>query len=344
MSSYPSLESRKDALVDWIAGQAGSRVRIENLKPLAGGASQEIWGLDLVEGPDAPLELVLRADAGGSLLNSLTRGDEFRLLHIAFKAGVKVPKPYWVCESNDVIGRQFYITAKVKGETIGRKIVRDENLAGARKVLGAEMAVELAKIHSVTPDNTDLSFMQVFPKGESAALKSAEKLYTLLDHFGQEPHPALELGLRWLLKNAPPLEQPVLVHGDFRIGNLMVQPEGLSSVLDWELSHVGDPYEDLAWPLVRFWRFGNNLKRLGGFGDAVELFDAYEKATGLPVDQSRVHYWEVLGNAKWAIGARQQAQRHLSGPAKSLELASIGRRVPEMELEVLNLIEKGPCY
>ncbi len=345
MSAYPSLDTRKDSLLEWLAGQAGGPVRIENLKPLAGGASQEIWGFDLFRGSDPALELIIRADAGGgTLLSSITRGDEFRLLHIAFKAGVKVPRPYWLCEDTAVLGRSFYITARMKGETIGRKIVRDQELAEARKVLASQMAEELVRIHSVTPSNTDLSFLPPLVKGQSAAEVATERLYVLMDHFTDEARPALELGLRWLKLNAPPLEQPVLVHGDFRVGNLMVDREGISAVLDWELSHLGDPHEDMAWPLVRFWRFGNSLKRLGGFGDPGAMFESYEKLTGKPVDRARVHYWEVLGNVKWAIGARQQAERHLKGPKKSLELASIGRRAPEMELEVLNLIERGPCY
>lgn len=345
MASHPDIGTRQEAIGQWIAAQAGAKATVRNLRPMAGGASQEIWSLDLdLEGSGAPLDLVLRADMGGSLLNALTRGDEFRLLQIASRAGVKVPRPYWLCEDTALIGRSFYITERVKGETIGRKIVRDESLAKARGRLAAGMGEELAKIHSVTPENTDLSFLPPVDSAVPVGGRTAEHLTRLLDLFGEEPHPALELGLRWLRENSPPAGELSLVHGDFRIGNLMVGPEGLVAVLDWELTHVGDRYEDFAWPIVRFWRFGNNVKRLGGFADPREMFDAYEKATGRAVDTRRVHYWEVMGNAKWAIGARQQANRHLTGPQKSLELASIGRRVPEMELELLDLIEKGPRY
>ncbi len=342
MAGYPKLDSRKDALAEWLCRQAGSKIQVNNLKPLAGGASQELWGLDLQGLEGGPLELVLRADAGGTLLNSLTKADEFRLLEISYKAGVTVPKPYWLCEDTEVIGRSFYVTARVKGEAIGRKIVRDKEFEEARQVLPAQMARELARIHSINQQNSDLEFLARLDP--AIPVNASRRLYMLLDHFKGEFHPALELGLRWLVQNAPPLDQPVLVHGDFRIGNLMVGPKGLTSVLDWELSHLGDPAEDLAWPQVRFWRFGNNLKRVGGIAGPAALFEAYEKETGKPVDRKRVHYWEVMGNAKWALGARQQADRFLSGAINSLELASIGRRIPEMELELLDLIERGPAY
>jgi aminoglycoside phosphotransferase (APT) family kinase protein len=155
-----------------------------------------------------------------------------------------------------------------------------------------------------------------------------------------EAHPALELAIRWLRPRAPACDRPVLAHGDFRVGNLMVGPEGLVGVFDWEFAHVGDPHEELAWPTVRSWRFGQDELRLGGVGQPEAFFAAYEAAGGRPVDRAAVRYWEVMGNLRWAVGCIAQAHRHLSGQAASVELASLGRRSCEMELEVLDLIEQ----
>jgi aminoglycoside phosphotransferase (APT) family kinase protein len=121
----------------------------------------------------------------------------------------------------------------------------------------------------------------------------------------------------------------------------MVGPEGLRGVFDWEFAHVGDPAEDLAWPCVRSWRFGQDGLRLGGVGTAEEFFEAYEKAGGAKVNRQTIDYWEILGNFRWAIGCIAQADRHLSGQASSLEFASLGRRTAEMELELLQLIERS---
>jgi aminoglycoside phosphotransferase (APT) family kinase protein len=131
-----------------------------------------------------------------------------------------------------------------------------------------------------------------------------------------------------------------LVHGDYRIGNVLIGDGGLHAVLDWEFAHVGDPCEDLAWFCVRAWRFGNDALEAGGIVEREAWLAAYERASGRSVDRARVAYLEVLGNVKWAIGALMQARRHLSGVERSIELASLGRVSAEMEFEALRLIEE----
>ena len=159
-----------------------------------------------------------------------------------------------------------------------------------------------------------------------------------LDEIG-EPHPALELGLRWLRRNEPHAPKNLtLLHGDYRLGNMMVNEQGLVSVLDWEFAHIGDPYEDITWSLVRDWRFGNDHLYFCGIAPPDEFFGAYERAMGVTIDHAKVRYWEVMGNVRWAVGMLNQAQRHLSGEELNLEFASLGRRCAELELEVMRLI------
>ena len=130
----------------------------------------------------------------------------------------------------------------------------------------------------------------------------------------------------------------MLVHGDFRLGNLVVGPEGLRAILDWEFACAGDPHEDLAWPFVRDWRFGRDDLRFGGLSDGEDFLAAYEEGSGRRVEREKLLFWETLGNFRWALGCRTQARRHLSGVEPSVELASLGRRACEMELETLDLI------
>jgi len=190
------------------------------------------------------------------------------------------------------------------------------------------MAEELAKIHALPRER--LAFL------EEAAV---DRLVDELDEIG-EPHPAIELGLWWLRENRPPRRPPVVVHGDFRIGNLVVDETGLVGVLDWEFVHLDDPARDLSFALVRAWRFGVPEKRLGGIGDVEPYLERYNELTGRGVTAAELDYWELAGNVGWATGCLTQAQRHLTGQDRSVELAILGRLGAEVEYEICHLLER----
>ena len=153
-----------------------------------------------------------------------------------------------------------------------------------------------------------------------------------------------EWAFRWLAANRPATSTPRLVHGDFRMGNLIVDgstaPVTLAAVLDWEAVHIGQIYEDLAWFCIRAWRFGAPPElAAGGLGSIEDFVTAYERAGGASVDRAALRWWLVLGTLRWGIICRYQAQRHLSGQTRSVELATIGRRVCETESDILDLLE-----
>jgi hypothetical protein len=162
----------------------------------------------------------------------------------------------------------------------------------------------------------------------------------LLDALG-EVRPALELGVRWLTAHRPEPGPTVTVHGDFRMGNLLVGPDGLRGVLDWELAHAGEAAEDIGWLCAPAWRFGGPGE-VGGFGAVPDLLAAYEAAGGLPVAAECVHWWQVYATVKWAAICALQASAHLSGATRSVELAAIGRRVCESEWDLFVLLGIRP--
>jgi aminoglycoside phosphotransferase (APT) family kinase protein len=229
---------------------------------------------------------------------------------------------------------------RIEGETIGRRIVQSAALSDARARLPEQLGRTLAAIHSVDPLAHGLDFLRAPAPGQSASEARLNQLEADLQTI-DEPHPALELGLRWLRIHAPATARLVLVHGDYRVGNFVVGSEGLRSILDWENVHRSDPHADLAWICLRSWRFGQDHLPVGGVSAREPFYAAYEAASGYPVDRWQAFYWEVLGNVQWALGALGQARRHLSGLAPSIELASLGRISAEMEWEVLKLIEQG---
>ncbi|MDQ2996955.1 MAG: phosphotransferase family protein, partial [Chloroflexota bacterium] len=235
------------------------------------------------------------------------------------------------------LGRPFLLMDRIAGESIGPRVVRRPELAAARVRLPAQMATQLARIHAIDP--TALDFLPRPPTGHSAALHALDTTRRVIDAIDLQK-PALEFGLRWLAQRAPSCEQLTLIHGDFRIGNLLVGPEGLNAVIDWEFAHVGDPHEDLAWACVRDWRFGNAALHVGGIGELAPYLATYESAAGREIDRNALRWWEIMGNLRWAATCHIQAHRHLSGADLSVELASLGRRAAEMELEFLTLIEE----
>jgi len=314
-------------------------VAIENFHKMPGGASREIWSFDCTMnrgGQTSRRAMVLRRDPGAHNI-STNRRHEFMVIRAAFDEGLPVPEVFWVSEDPAVLGSAFFIMARVDGETIARRLLRDDAYARAREVMPAQLAEILAKIHRIDPRKHQLDFLA--EPGDNAALTEVKRYEENFRRLALEPHPAFELAFRWLLKRVPRTPRKTLVHGDYRIGNVIFGPEGVRSILDWELAHLGDPMEDVGWMCVRAWRFGNDQKPVGGLGTREEFFRAYEKASGASVDPEAARFWEVFGNLRWGIITISQARTHIDGFVKSVELASIGRRTAETELELLNLIE-----
>jgi aminoglycoside phosphotransferase (APT) family kinase protein len=331
-------DPRVDRLERFLAEAAGaSAAAVLDLRPLAGGAVQENWRLDaeFAGGPFAGRQqLVLRGDAKAPIPASHARVHEFAILKEAHARGVKVPEPLWLCQDADVLGKAFFVMRRLAGVAAGHRVVKDARLGGGHARLAEALARELARIHAVPP--ASLGFLAA-PQ-PSPALAAVADYRAYLDRC-REPRPALEWGLAWLERNAPPLGELVLCHRDFRTGNYLADERGLVAVLDWEFANIGDAHEDIGWFCARCWRFGADDKEAGGIAAREAFIGAYERACGRRIDRARVRYFEAMAHARWAVIALQQAERHDSGRQPSLELALTGHVVPELELELLRMTE-----
>jgi aminoglycoside phosphotransferase (APT) family kinase protein len=309
------------------------KVKVTSALQLPGGASKEAWAIDL-EAKAGPLEVLVRR-AGGGTINSetLTLEQEFKVLKLAFNAGVTAPEP--LVYLKDCFGREAFVMQRLHGESIGRRVVSKAEYAEARIRLPFRMAEELARIHSVSLYG--LEFLPGTRKGDSVPVW-IRRLRQELDATG-EAHPVIELALYWLEHHAPPPNTLTLQHGDFRLGNLLVSHHDLIGVIDWEFAHVGDPAEDLAWSLVRAWRFGNDHLRLAGIAEVESYLESYNALRNTAVTFQHLFFWEVMGNVKWAVGALTQARRHLNALERNVELATLGRMACEMEYELLHLLK-----
>jgi aminoglycoside phosphotransferase (APT) family kinase protein len=323
------------AAFEAVLGPHFGQVAVVKAVQLAGGASKEAWAVDLKTTTDSgTLELLVRR-AGGGTINSetLTLEQEYQVLERAFAAGVTAPEP--LVYLPDCFGREAFVMQRLRGESVGRRLVSKPEFAEVRRKLPLRMAEELARIHSISLEGFD--FLPGTRQGDSVPAWIARLRHEL--DATAEPHPVIELALHWLERHAPAANPICLQHGDFRIGNLMVSSTDLVGVIDWEFAHVGDPAEDLAWGLIRAWRFGQDHLRLGGVGEVEPFLEHYNALSGQSITPEQLFFWEVMGNAKWAVGALTQARRHLNNLERNVELATLGRMACEMEFELLQLLK-----
>lgn len=294
---------------------------------LTGGASRQTFAVETTGGAG---HYVLQRELSPEPRLPNGMADEAMLVTAAREVGV--PAPLVVGSNLDgapEIGASFFVSQRVAGETIARRILRDDQFTDARVALPAQLGQALAALHGgVDPDR--IPWLE-----QSDELAKYREVADELDLVS----PAFELAFRWLAANAPDPARTrrTVVHGDFRLGNLIIDEAGLAAVIDWELGHIGDPMEDLGWVCVRAWRFGGPAP-VAGVGEYEDFFTAYEEAAGLPVDRAAVKWWETVGTLKWGIMCGSQSNRHLSGDVPSVELAAIGPRVAEQEYDVLRLI------
>ena len=315
-------------------------VKISNLRRLTGGASKQTWAFDAqIDDAEGQREvpLVMRADP--RRLQPQNDDLEYLLLKGAGATGVPVPTVY--ARGDGSLNMPFFLMEHVEGETIPRRLLRDDEYAEARDALPRQLGEILAKIHSVPIEPHGLGALPAPAEGQSPAECELERYEQVFRAVTPEPHPVFELAFRWLREQAPESTARVLVHGDFRMGNFMCGPEGARAILDWELAHVGDPMEDIGWLCVRSWRFGNDDQPIGGLGQRDDFYAAYQAAGGTTVDVGAIQFWEAFGNLRWGVSCIIQAKTYIDGHSPSVELASIGRRIAETEWELLNLMEAG---
>jgi aminoglycoside phosphotransferase (APT) family kinase protein len=306
---------------------------------LTGGAVQDNWQLTVnVEGgPRAGRhDWVMRTNAASQLGISLDRASEYAVISAAHAGGVRVAEP--IAQSRDaaVVGRPFMVQAKLPGSANARRLVRDPKLSEFGPSLARDLGRELAGIHAISAPRPDLAMLPIplVPPGRA----EVQRLRAALDR-ASEPRPALEYVLCWLDANAPASPRElVLVHGDFRTGNYMVDSGRLSGILDWEFAHWGDPREDLGWFCGRCWRAGNDVLTAGGIATRADLIAGYNDRARQKIDEGELAYWEILAAARWAAIAVLQGDRFRVAGDERIEPALTALMPSEMELDALDLI------
>ncbi len=309
-------------------------VLVREVRALSGGASSETAYIDaIIDGACQPL--ILQRAAGDSPAVAMSKSVQAELQRLVHGTGLPVANVVAILQPSDELG-DGYVMGFIDGETLPGKYLKSAEFASARIMLGDQCATALAHLHEIPSD-----LFRDLPLIASTPAELVQHLFELYAGY-DTPSPAFDLAFAWTRRHAPVPSGISLVHGDFRSGNLIVQKNtGLAAILDWELAHLGNPLEDLGWICVNSWRFGHWQKPVGGFADRAAFYAAYEKAAGKSIDLMQMFFWEVYGTLRWGISCLQLVHQHLSGDVVSVERAAIGRRISEVELDLMYMLKHG---
>ncbi len=311
-------------LANALARMAGGvALPIEHLGRLSGGANMESWSFDW-----GGAGYVLRRAPSAEMMDGRPFGHDVEavIVRAARKAGVLAPEIVGELGPDDRLG-SGYVMRRIDADVSPAKILSEppDSLLG-------DIARELARIHTIPAE--DFAHL---PAPTTTAMVA--DLKTRFASYGGD-RPVFALALKWLEDHLPTAIPPVFLHGDFRIGNLMANESGLAAVLDWELCHLGDRHQDLAFGCINSWRFGHIDRPAFGTGALTDFWAAYEAHSGVCVDATRFRFWLVYSTLWWGLCCLQMADIWRSGLDKALERAVIGRRTSETEVDLLMLLEE----
>ncbi|MBQ0718810.1 MAG: phosphotransferase family protein [Gammaproteobacteria bacterium] len=334
-----AADSAQQTLIDDIVARLelalkrryGEAASVENVAIATLGASNRTLLFDLVE-PGSRRRLVLRQETLKSAVSPfISPHDQFEILKVVYGHGVLVPEPIFELEPQDDLD-VGYVMACVEGETLPKTLLKAPEFAVARKRFAAQTGEIFAKLHAIDPG--EVAFLE-------KVVDSIDPLAAQISRYDAygEYHPGLDVGIRWLENNRPKAKPRVFVHGDYRNGNVILSPDGIEAVLDWECAHIGSAMEDFGWVCLRAWRFGNIDQPVGGFGPRDEFYQAYTSNGGQAIDEEEIRWWEIFGSLRWAVLNMMQADGHISGVRRALPFACCGRNTSMIEYDMLMTIE-----
>jgi aminoglycoside phosphotransferase (APT) family kinase protein len=320
----PLVQARQELLTRALTSACGAPVQVLSLQLAAGGNSRETWVADVRIGA-SPRRVVLRCDPD-HWIRPAEMEREINGLRLAAQAGVPVATLLTSSQTVE-LDRPYVVTDFVSGTAIARQVMREPEYAPARSRFATQCGEILARLHrGVVP---------------ATGWNAYDPIADLEWHLGNTDFPSvvLEGAIRWLARNQPALQgAPVPVHRDFRLGNLMIQPEGIAAVLDWETCQLGDPVEDLAWLCTRSWRYGADLP-VGGLGRLEDLLTSYQQISGRSIEPERFHWWSVYAETRWGLAG--MARQRPASVGDRMEQAAIARRACRQEMNVLLELKSG---
>lgn len=315
-------------LAEYLAERLDARgpVAIADLSRIAVGWSHETWLFDAAWTDDDGEQrrgLCLRRDPGNALLRDKSDlGEQYRVLRCLEATDVPAPAVYWHEPDPAVLGAPALVMERVPGECPSpwRRSGREFYAAAAeRGVLPESFTDALAAIHTADWEAAGLGFLGVPEGGDGFARREIATWRDLIAASGHPGHPILVDLIGWLEANAPATDRLTLVHGAYRTGNILIDDDRVSAVLDWELQVIGDPMYDVAYVLTELNREGTEL--LSNVVPRDLFFERYEAATGIEIDLDRCRYYQLLYAMRSAAFWMSAAGLYADGSNPDLRLA-----------------------
>lgn len=340
--SFSDMADLEQRIAGFLAEQLedGADVSVTNLYRIPGGASRETWSFDASWQRNGTAEnggFILRRDPDASLLET-ERDLEFHVLKLASDSGVPAPRPLWIETEGKWLDRPFFIMERIDGcETSAQKLISEPAIDKSQ--IARDFVEILAAIHGLDWSPLVPEHLQP-PASDGCGRTEVVRWEGILDKDALEPQPILRAGLAWLKRNLPrPAQRISLIHSDYRTGNFLYgESGGIRAMLDWEMAHLGDPLEDVGWACMRPWRWAGD-EQMGALMSREDFYRMYSEASGIEVDEEAIRFWEVLGNLKLAVIFITGARSFCEGRTHTLEMASLGRNISRLELEILDLME-----
>lgn len=325
-----------NGLATYLGEAWGQDVVVANLSTTTAGARRHNVLFEATAAGDVHHLVATIVPDGETIINSIEAEAGVRAL--AEDAGVAVPHVHLARSDGALVGGPFMVSELVAGETVPRRVLRLTAAQGHGDLVATQLGETLARLHGIDPGAVEVPLRTLEVDREEPTDAALEAIRLAVAELPQ-PRPVLELGLRWLARHVPTTPgRRSIVHTDVRNGNLIVGEDGLRAVLDWEGALAsGDPMQDLAWPALRMWRFRNDTAEIGGFAGRAPFIAGYEAAGGT-FDEPRFEWWKVEGTLRWAVGLAAQAMAFLDGRVPSIVMAASGRRVTELEWDLLMLV------
>ena len=292
---HPSLQPLADRFVRYLADRWGAPVGLKTIEQIPGGASRETYRVR-VESAGEVQGLILRRDPVSSLIDT-ERALEYQTYSAVYGTAVPVPEPLILEEDTRHLDRPFSVMREIPGCETGIPPLSAPPYDAVRETIGRNKWTLLGTLAAMNVDTLGVS--EFMPVPEHAAARELEYWAGVVESDALHPQPIAEAAIRWLRRNLPePGPKLSLVHGDYRSGNFLYNASGeIKGVLDWEMAHLGDPLEDLAWSFDPLWGWPER-ELAGALLPREEAIGIWEQASGLTVDREAFRWWQIFASLK----------------------------------------------